>query len=941
MKRSKTRTIISRIMCAVMLATLILPLSACGEVPAPTAKPNPDYVFVGKSVNWSNRVKSYLWGTKNADLQKGGAANIGHIRIQEDKFPEVIVNFNLPNELKEVRCLGIIHNRLGFVEPEGQKLDNRSHTFDFNAIRENSGIIAFRATATNNEVGYFSITFERVQNLNPSGPTIGPAAPSGGMPSQGTTLNSVPSKYHGTYEGNSRYGKGKVIINASKVDFSLVLAEIDINLLGDADSITTISANNGSFAMIKETPWGEVWMRVAVTVMKNGWPNLLSMDININSVGLVVSNVQSNFTSSNAAAAITYVKPGASDNQGNWVTINWVTVRAFTSTAALGEVTGSGRYMEGETVELTATAEDGSSFEGWYTESGSLYSNNNTIIFSASVDMELEARFIEDESTFVEPQLVNIIAIAGQGGTVNGGGMFSVGDRVSIQAEPSSGYTFSGWYNANGQFEYSDMFYSFIAESDLVMEARFTQNMPIYVESQLVNITVTAGYGGATNGGGTFNRGDRVAVWAEPNYGYTFVGFFDEQGWLISSQQSYSFVAECNRILEARFTQNATVLVEPQPVLQPHINIRASSGGRIGFNMWWEVIDGDIDIHNGNIGTWATYTVGQGLETCVFAVEADNAQFVGWYENGQLISTNSYLSFTATHNRDLEARFSLASPPITQLQPQQQIVTISTFADYGGAIYGGGTFNKGDWATVWVEPYYGYSFVGFFDENGWLISSEGSYSFVAEHDRTLNARFTYTTPATIEPQPVIIPPSVPNLNTASWWAREGIQSAFEKGFVPADIQNNYTNIITRQEFCRMLIKCMEFNLGRDIDSILYEKGVFRNPYAFTDTNDPDILAAYALGIANGTGNNMFTPNGQFTREQAATMILNAYKAADMDVSNVMSAGFADIGTASSWAVEGISFVRHFGIMQGTGNNKFDPKATYTREQSIITLDNIK
>jgi hypothetical protein len=178
------------------------------------------------------------------------------------------------------------------------------------------------------------------------------------------------------------------------------------------------------------------------------------------------------------------------------------------------------------------------------------------------------------------------------------------------------------------------------------------------------------------------------------------------------------------------------------------------------------------------------------------------------------------------------------------------------------------------------------------------------------------------------------------IDTASAWARDGIIAAIGKGFVPADIQNNYTSIITRQEFCSMAVKWLEYRLEKDIDSILADKGVSRNPRAFIDTSDADILAAHALGITSGTGNNQFTPHGQFTREQAATMVRNTCKAADIDISNVAPAGFSDINTASSWAVDGINFVRNAGIMAGTLNNNFSPKGLYSRQESIVTFINI-
>ena len=179
------------------------------------------------------------------------------------------------------------------------------------------------------------------------------------------------------------------------------------------------------------------------------------------------------------------------------------------------------------------------------------------------------------------------------------------------------------------------------------------------------------------------------------------------------------------------------------------------------------------------------------------------------------------------------------------------------------------------------------------------------------------------------------------LDSASSWARDAITAALAKGFVPAEIQDSYTNTITRQEFCRMAVKWVEYATGKSIDVVLSEQGKSRDPNAFSDTSDADILAAFALGITSGTGERQFTPNGQFSREQAATMIMNTCRAIGADVSNPQASGFADLGTASTWAVDGINFVHGNGIMQGTGDNKFSPKASFTREQSIITFNNIK
>jgi hypothetical protein len=70
------------------------------------------------------------------------------------------------------------------------------------------------------------------------------------------------------------------------------------------------------------------------------------------------------------------------------------------------------------------------------------------------------------------------------------------------------------------------------------------------------------------------------------------------------------------------------------------------------------------------------------------------------------------------------------------------------------------------------------------------------------------------------------------------------------------------------------------------------------------------------------------------------MIMNTCKVIGANVDNPPLSDFTDLGSASSWARNAINFVRANGIMQGSGNDNFSPKAPYSREQSIITFNNI-
>jgi hypothetical protein len=187
------------------------------------------------------------------------------------------------------------------------------------------------------------------------------------------------------------------------------------------------------------------------------------------------------------------------------------------------------------------------------------------------------------------------------------------------------------------------------------------------------------------------------------------------------------------------------------------------------------------------------------------------------------------------------------------------------------------------------------------------------------------------------------PNFVRQLDAASGWARDGIIEACIKGFVPPILSNSFTSPITREEFAQLAVIWVQYYERKTIETILTERGITepiweRNP--FTDTNNVFTVNAYALNIVNGIGGGLFNPSGQITREQAATMIRNVARAVGMDVDNFPAATFADIGDVSDWARDAVAFVQHHGIMSGVGGNRFDPKGTYTREQSIVTFNRL-
>lgn len=150
-----------------------------------------------------------------------------------------------------------------------------------------------------------------------------------------------------------------------------------------------------------------------------------------------------------------------------------------------------------------------------------------------------------------------------------------------------------------------------------------------------------------------------------------------------------------------------------------------------------------------------------------------------------------------------------------------------------------------------------------------------------------------------------------------------VTSAIEVGIVPTDLQSNYQDYITREQFCSVIVSIYEsFN------------GEITERYTFNDTSNEDVEKAAAIGVVTGIGNGNFNPYGLLTREQSAVML---YKLAnelgeDLDLVNPT---FNDNDLISLWAYSSVGAIQKAEIMKGVGDNNFSPTGTLTVEQSIL------
>lgn len=165
------------------------------------------------------------------------------------------------------------------------------------------------------------------------------------------------------------------------------------------------------------------------------------------------------------------------------------------------------------------------------------------------------------------------------------------------------------------------------------------------------------------------------------------------------------------------------------------------------------------------------------------------------------------------------------------------------------------------------------------------------------------------------------------------WAKDAIAAMEAMGLVNGVTETEFKPDMSLQRGMLVTI------LGRmsEVDADAVVAGGFTDvaPGAYYA---PYIGWAKAAGLAEGTGGGRFSPDAPITREQLAAML---YRYAVMQkVELPAPAGreaFNDDGTISPWAKEAVYAMREAGILNGMGENTFQPQAGATRAQVCTML----
>ncbi len=175
-----------------------------------------------------------------------------------------------------------------------------------------------------------------------------------------------------------------------------------------------------------------------------------------------------------------------------------------------------------------------------------------------------------------------------------------------------------------------------------------------------------------------------------------------------------------------------------------------------------------------------------------------------------------------------------------------------------------------------------------------------------------------------------------NLSSPSDWAVPEVEDAVFEGIVPNLTDNpKYTDSITREQFAELAVRMVTVATKQYPD--------LTHTPTFVDCDNEKVIAAAALGIVNGVGDDRFDPKTATNREQIATMVARAINYLESVLNKDITPnpagleGFVDKAEVSDWALDGVGLLAANGIMLGTSETELSPGEPCTVEQSIVLL----
>ena len=391
----------------------------------------------------------------------------------------------------------------------------------------------------------------------------------------------------------------------------------------------------------------------------------------------------------------------------------------------------------GEKITLTAIPNEGYEFVKW-TKNGVTVSENATFEYTVTEGSnQLYAQFKEISTYllsvvhdgFFYNRGTNFINGVGRYGDANI--RFKEGESITLGFRPSEGYRYVGLYDNDDNLVTTESTYTFNITADTRFWVRY-EEIPNY----LLSVTNDGYYyirgnhkiNGKMYGGETgvrFNDGDLVEMEFIPSEGYRYVGLYDDDDNLVTKESKYTF----NITADTRFW----VKYEETPT---HVLYVVTDG--YYYNRGTNFINGVG--RTGDFGI--SFNDGDSI-TLEFR-PSEGYRYVGLYDNDDnLITTESEYTFNITADTRFWVRYEEIPTHVLYVLTDGYYYNRGTNVIKGFGITGdaGTRFNEGESITLEFRPSEGYRYVGLYDNDDNLITTESEYTFNITADTTFWVKY--------------------------------------------------------------------------------------------------------------------------------------------------------------------------------------------------------
>ncbi|MBO5957184.1 MAG: Omp28-related outer membrane protein [Bacteroidales bacterium] len=383
-----------------------------------------------------------------------------------------------------------------------------------------------------------------------------------------------------------------------------------------------------------------------------------------------------------------------------------------------GSVTGDGNYIHGEKVTLVATPNDGYKFLNW-TENGNVVSENAEYSFEITSYRDLVANF-----TLVDYEI-----------------------NVAINQE-NAGKVIADVYKEGFEL------------------ASLSQGWTVYSENQIdaENWGVVSSYSDLAPKNGKYyaasisegNYDDariylvtpKIKVPADASMGFSYVNPKSKKAGSEYYSRLYLYVSTSstgpwNEVWCTKAGKSNSRWTDVVVDLTEYVGQEVYFAFCNKFGGWgsWTAIDDFVIYGDSESGVSKCY---YGDNVKLTAKVNDGYRFVGWTENGAVVSEEAEYQFEVTGNVDMVANF---------VPVNSYLVTVEINPKDAGEIIGAGAYELNETVVLKASANEGYEFINW-TENGTVVSEEKEYSFTITGDKNIVANFKpldYKVTVTIAP----------------------------------------------------------------------------------------------------------------------------------------------------------------------------------------------